>query len=111
MRVPVFSRLGPHASVIVFLIALMLWVPVGVRATQSLNVADSGSIRLNRGFDAPVEKHSLAADIAMVPVWLHERPTSSVPVALPRHDDVALPDSVIVPAPEPLRGPPSPPTV
>jgi hypothetical protein len=104
--IPVWRRLA-----ILLLVGLMICLPAAVRATQPLHQPSSTTIRLNRGFDVPVEKQLVAPtdNPSLVPATLAQQ-QPSVTVALRRNAFLAdaLPDSPDIAAPDPLRGPPTP---
>ena len=93
----------------VLLVCTVLWVPAAVRATQRVNQTTT-TLRLNRGFDLPVEKQVLqpADMVALLPAVLaRQEAASAVAVRRPADfDDATLPDLPDTRSPDPLRGPP-----
>ena len=93
----------------VVLAAIVLAVPAAVRATQPVK-SSASSIRLNRGFDKPVEKQFVlpANEPAVVPAVLTlSQAETRVTIHPVIGRDEALPDSPRSTAPDPLRGPPT----
>jgi hypothetical protein len=104
------TRVGELVRILAALLVLtLLWVPTAVRATQAIK-GSTPTLRLNRGFDKPADKQSVAP--ANEPVTMpsaiahHGLPMPPVVVQpAPRHDE-SLPASPEFHAPDPLRGPP-----
>jgi hypothetical protein len=90
------------------LVAILLWVPAGVRATQRVNGSGSFALRLNRGFDMPVDRQSVPpADLAStIPHTLSDESESIVVLQPPAYGDDSVPASPETLPPDPLRGPP-----
>ena len=96
-------------AVVALLVVTLLWVPAAARAMQPVRAAAS-AIRLNRGFDMPVDKQSLppADQPATLPAAIARQEIAVAVVLRPSwHRDDALPDAPDGHAPDPLRGPPS----
>ncbi len=107
---PAVSRAGARCRVAaVVLVATILWVPVAVRAAHPVKGPVASSIRLNRGFDLPVDKQSVPAPELLVmfpaPLLVPEAPPAEAvgPVLEREHTVPDSPDHI---APDPLRGPP-----
>ena len=97
-------------AVVALLVVTLLWVPAAARAMQPVHAAAPSTIRLNRGFDMPVDKQSLPpADLpATLPAAIAQQETAVAAVLRPSgHRDETLPDAPDSCAPDPLRGPPS----
>ena len=92
---------------VALLVAVLVFVPTLVRATQSFN-RDSGTIRLNRGFDGPESKSRVAPPAVVLPaavVMILAAPRIVV-IARPVFVDDPLPSSQLDISPSVLRGPP-----
>jgi hypothetical protein len=101
MRIAGRARLA-----ILVTVAALCVVPALVRATFSGST--STPIRLNRGFELPPGKATIAppANVAVAPVSDEETGLSQVDRRAPAVDEVA-PDAAPVRPPDTLRGPPS----
>jgi hypothetical protein len=104
------SRATNYARfVVVLLVATLLWVPTAVRAARPVHAPAGTSIRLNRGFDLPVDKQVLPpADLpSTIPAAAARHQASALALRSTSAGADALPDSPVQFAPDPLRGPPS----
>ena len=100
-------RIAGRARVaILVIVAALCVVPALVRATFSGST--STPIRLNRGFELPPGKASLAPppNVAVAPVSHHETGLSRIDRRAPAVDEVA-PEAAPVRPPDALRGPPA----
>ena len=110
MHPPVVSRASVRSIVVLVLAAAILWVPAAVRATGTVHGPATSGIRLNRGFDVPVENEfGPPSDTpSLVSTILKPSPaTSAVARVCPLDSHEILPDTPDTVAPELLRGPPS----
>lgn len=108
MSPQVVSRFSVHRLFVLALVGAILFVPAAVRATQS--ASGPSLIRLNRGFDVPVEPDlAPPADTAsLVPASIGQPEVRRV-VAIQQPADAhdVLPDTPDTLDPDLLRGPPS----
>ena len=97
-----------RAATLLFLVAIIVFVPPLVRATALIVPNTPSPHRLNRGFDAPPKKCTIAppADLVFQCV-----PQLRVSMRVERFSAPAtdpLPDLLLGPSPDTLRGPPRP---
>ena len=96
--------------VIAVLVATLLWVPAATRAARPAKASTASTLRLNRGFDMPVDKQAPPpADLpSTIPAIARQDTTTTVATIRPawQRDD-ALPESPETSTPDPLRGPPA----
>lgn len=93
------------------LVCTVVLVPAAFRATQHVNHTASTALRLNRGFDMPVEKQRVRpADLpSLLPAAIaRQETTTAFAIRRAADPDDALPASPDLHCPDPLRGPPSP---
>ena len=107
----IVTRAIRHLHVVVaLLIATLLWVPAATRATQPPKAPAASTLRLNRGFDMPVDKQAPPpADLpSTIPAIARQDTTTTVATIRPawQRDD-ALPEAPESSTPDPLRGPPA----
>jgi len=98
---------GRARVAILVIVATLCVVPVLVRATFSGSARTP--IRLNRGFERPPAKSTIAPPTAAAatPLSRHEAAPSTRDRFSPIPNDI-LPGSLLELAPDPLRGPPIP---